>query len=240
MSICSRCGAHIEFRFIDGRPGPVPIHPQGGCVGTNSSGFENCEDYSGYQTSKEGQCYSTKCPQCSNEVFFIRHNGGSVWIDPPLGSPWYKHSCFEDNRGTTERVNLLTGSSSTVIQDNENSILGIVKSGEVSYTEKSTVLIFETGKNEKYILLMRNNAGFLVGKLAIYRPRERTVGVFYEPKYLFSVVTEIRDTNTEIAKNEKVVCPELDCGIVLTNNIPSHLINEHLYEKIFNLQPTSG
>lgn len=212
---------------------------RGSCE-ADASGLESCEDYSGYRASKEGQCYSTECPRCSNEVFFIRHNGGSVWIDPPLGPPWYKHSCFEDSRGATERVSLLTGSLTTVIQVNENSILGIVKSGEVSYTEKSTVLIFETGKNEKYILLMRNNAGFLVGKLAIYRPRERTVAVFYEPRYLFTVVTEIHDTNMEIAKNEKVVCPELDCGIELTNNITSHLIKEHLYEKILNLQPTSG
>jgi hypothetical protein len=27
-------------------------------------------------------------------VFFIRHNGGNVWVDPPLGWPWPKHSCF--------------------------------------------------------------------------------------------------------------------------------------------------
>jgi len=233
MGICSRCGGYIEFRYIDGRC--VPMHQGGSCEATDASGLESCEDYSGYRASKEGQCYSTECPKCSNEVFFIRHNGGSVWIDPPLGPPWYKHSCFEDSRLKTERSTLFTGTSATVEQINENSILGIVKSAEVSHTNESTVIIFETGKNEQYILLMRYNAGYLVGKLALYRPSERTVTVFYEPKYSFAVVTEIHSENKEFAINEKVICPELDCRVELKNNIPSHLMNEHLYAKIFDL-----
>src|SRR3989344_4322778 len=278
MGICSRCGGYIEFRYIDGRC--VPMHQGGSCEATDASGLESCEDYSGYRASKEGQCYSTECPKCSNEVFFIReplkiashvgwvkprqrrtqqnhtvrrvslrstlptfellevpirHNGGSVWIDPPLGPPWYKHSCFEDSRLKTERSTLFTGTSATVEQINENSILGIVKSAEVSHTNESTVIIFETGKNEQYILLMRYNAGYLVGKLALYRQSERTVTVFYEPKYSFAVVTEIHSENKEFAINEKVICPELDCRVELKNNIPSHLMNEHLYAKIFDL-----
>ena len=37
-------------------------------------------------------CRPTKCPKCDRtDVFFVRHNGGSVWLDPPLGWPWYKH-----------------------------------------------------------------------------------------------------------------------------------------------------
>jgi hypothetical protein len=40
-------------------------------------------------------CRPTKCPRCDAEVFFIRHNGGSVWVDE-LGWPWPKHSCFDE------------------------------------------------------------------------------------------------------------------------------------------------
>lgn len=36
----------------------------------------------------------TKCPECGEDVFFIRHNGGSVWVDE-LGWPWPKHACFD-------------------------------------------------------------------------------------------------------------------------------------------------
>ena len=36
----------------------------------------------------------TSCPICGDAVFFVRHNGGSVWFDT-LGYPWSKHSCFD-------------------------------------------------------------------------------------------------------------------------------------------------
>jgi len=30
-------------------------------------------------------------------VYFVRHNGGSVWFDE-LGPPWPKHGCFDEHR----------------------------------------------------------------------------------------------------------------------------------------------
>lgn len=36
----------------------------------------------------------TDCPKCGDAVYFVRHNGGSVWLDE-LGYPWPKHGCFE-------------------------------------------------------------------------------------------------------------------------------------------------
>src|SRR5690606_31722783 len=39
-------------------------------------------------------CQPTICPKCGASVYFVRHNGGSVWLDE-LGSPWPKHGCFE-------------------------------------------------------------------------------------------------------------------------------------------------
>jgi hypothetical protein len=38
-------------------------------------------------------CRPTKCPECHEPVFFVRHNGGSVWFDA-LGHPWPKHGCM--------------------------------------------------------------------------------------------------------------------------------------------------
>jgi len=39
-------------------------------------------------------------------VYFVRHNGGSVWFDS-LGKPWPKHSCFFDDIGAARlRVSL--------------------------------------------------------------------------------------------------------------------------------------
>jgi hypothetical protein len=41
-------------------------------------------------------CRSTNCPICGASVYFVRHNGGSVWFDE-LGPPWPKHVCFDDD-----------------------------------------------------------------------------------------------------------------------------------------------
>ncbi len=38
----------------------------------------------------------TTCPECEALVYFVRHNGGSVWLDD-LGQPWPKHPCFDND-----------------------------------------------------------------------------------------------------------------------------------------------
>ncbi|PKI12781.1 hypothetical protein [Colwellia sp. 12G3] len=38
-------------------------------------------------------CSPTTCQYCQSEIYFVRHNGGSVWLDE-LGAPWNKHQCF--------------------------------------------------------------------------------------------------------------------------------------------------
>jgi hypothetical protein len=41
-------------------------------------------------------CRPTICPRCGAAVYFVRHNGGSVWLDE-LGWPWPKHGCFNND-----------------------------------------------------------------------------------------------------------------------------------------------
>ena len=47
-----------------------------------------------WQHAEESFCCPTSCPVCGAAVFFVRHNGGSVWFDE-LGKPWPKHLCFD-------------------------------------------------------------------------------------------------------------------------------------------------
>jgi hypothetical protein len=42
----------------------------------------------------------TICPECRKEIFFVRHNGGSVWFDS-LGMPWPKHPCKYENEANS-------------------------------------------------------------------------------------------------------------------------------------------
>jgi len=38
-------------------------------------------------------CANAMCPKCGCSIYFIRHNGGCVWLNS-LGWPWPKHECF--------------------------------------------------------------------------------------------------------------------------------------------------
>ncbi len=58
----------------------------------------------------EDFCRPTTCRYCGASVYFVRHNGGSVWFDE-LGPPWPKHECFEDDRYGIQLRRLLTTSS---------------------------------------------------------------------------------------------------------------------------------
>lgn len=43
--------------------------------------------------SSDTACSNAHCPKCGKSVYFIRHNGGCVWLDG-LGWPWPKHACY--------------------------------------------------------------------------------------------------------------------------------------------------
>jgi hypothetical protein len=74
-----------------------------------------------WQYRDENFCSPTACPYCGAKVFFVRHNGGSVWFDD-LGSPWPKHPCFDDDRYGTQLRQTLAGDH----QESRAALFGIV------------------------------------------------------------------------------------------------------------------
>src|SRR5260370_36033739 len=67
----------------------------------NVGGYHSSLNYISYGSNgfrwrhyEEDFCRPTRCPNCGASVFFVRHNGGSVWFDS-LGKPWPKHACFD-------------------------------------------------------------------------------------------------------------------------------------------------
>jgi hypothetical protein len=84
MPTCAQCGGEIIFRHLNGVV--TPIHLSGFCAAeTDYRVYEHAEDC----------CRQTSCPKCGALVYFVRHNGGSVWFDH-LGLPWPKHPCLDD------------------------------------------------------------------------------------------------------------------------------------------------
>src|SRR5512140_3168465 len=91
MQTCFFCGKTIEIRFHD--DGLVPFHSHG-----VPCSYERVRDLKASQEF----CHATRCPHCRGEVFFVRHNGGSVWLEDP-GFPWLKHGCTHDKGRSVER-----------------------------------------------------------------------------------------------------------------------------------------
>ena len=83
----------------------------GGSVGTfRARDGSTCRHRVRDQPGRLTVCNPTTCPICKSQVFFVRHNGGSVLVRRP-GPPWPKHACFEDEyAGSQLRHALLAGS----------------------------------------------------------------------------------------------------------------------------------
>lgn len=74
-----RPGCMCGFGGYSYSPPPPPVSKLAGTV----TRWQHRDDF----------CRPTSCPLCGASVYFIRHNGGGVWLDE-LGDPWPKHPCF--------------------------------------------------------------------------------------------------------------------------------------------------
>lgn len=125
-------------------------------------------------------CKPTTCPRCNQSVYFVRHNGGSVWFDE-LGKPWPKHGCFADDCYSGPLHRLLAGHLKTsgghpfgVVIETETIILG--KSGRIVIRCSDGAIIdanFETQQILSHllgrlVLIVTDNHGKL--SLEFFRP----------------------------------------------------------------------
>src|SRR5690606_9550333 len=83
-----------------------------------------------YCIHEDGFCRPTNCPKCGTSVFFIRHNGGCLWVDE-LGKPWDKHRCF-DNADLPKSTINLHRCLQALTDQSPDAIFCIVASGSVN------------------------------------------------------------------------------------------------------------
>jgi hypothetical protein len=212
MPTCNQCGEEIEFRYINGRP--VPLHLNGGGWTCSGYGGSAVNDYAGYSRSDKSRCYQTKCPECGDGVYFIRHNGGSVWIDPPLGPPWYKHPCMDKTYTSVKGVRrtLAAGRSLPAQTQNGDLIIGIVKEAETSLSKKCSVISIETGAAENIVLLMKENVSFLVGCLVLYHKKEQRVSSWENDSDTFHIIMPVTPSlGADELQRTVIRCPECRC-----------------------------
>jgi hypothetical protein len=222
MTTCRDCGEPIEFRHKDGKT--TPLHFSGGCGWRNGSGVRSA-------TALESECYPTTCPDCKDAVFFIRHNGGSVWVDPPLGPPWDKHDCMNrENRAAGGR------GPGGLIQANElrlyaKSILGVAKTIEISWDRSCSVLEVITPDTESLILLIKNDpkkffAGEdIAGELVAIDPDRCTMRLLGNRNFVWPVVAVLRPTRSCPTRSH-AICPMCRMKISM-EKLPTHLERGH-------------
>jgi hypothetical protein len=107
----------------------------------------------------------TRCPECGAAVFFIRHNGGCVWVDE-LGWPWPKHACFDTPGEPTQTFKNWTAKSSGLTNPQLAIVVRIfdeTESGDTSIEINNT-----NGNRYTMILRWTPPSGTLLGALIIY------------------------------------------------------------------------
>lgn len=113
-------------------------------------------------------------------------------------------------------------------QIRQGAVLGVVTSSELSYTRLSSVIRIETGKATVHELLMKHNAGFLVGRMVIYLPHDGAVVLADDDSYQFAVVASLSESESVESKCKTITCPE--CGSrVGMRKLRSHLRRIELY-----------
>lgn len=200
MSRCVHCGMPVEFRYIEGRC--IPLHTIGGCSGVSQN--DRREEI---KNSLDSECRKTFCPKCRSAVYFIRHNGGSVWVEPPLGPPWEKHPCFvEDKR---ERGSALWVSTELISQIRSQKILitGVVRRIEVYKEKKVSVVEIVIENDEKIALSLRGGSAYLLGNIVVVSPENLTVYLAAEPRICFKIVAALKRRGTLAMRGQSYGLP---------------------------------
>ena len=166
MPTCNKCGAEIEFRYVNGRC--VPFHPGGGwhCGSWSEPSYSTPAPRISRAGGWRERDFTrpTHCPKCGDDVFFIRHNGGSVWVDE-LGCPWPKHGCFDKPTEPTQMFSKWTAKSSRFT----NPKLGIITElqEKVGLAEMIIEIRFTDSSRASLILRFTPPRSSLLGALVI-------------------------------------------------------------------------
>ena len=140
--------------------------------------FTKVSDERGWHTypNEEDFCRPTRCPECDADVFFVRHNGGSVWLDPPLGWPWYKHPCLyrDDQRRADERSALVDPNTPLP----QGSIFGVIIHQSWEPDEMTAVAVVQCQDERDCVFRFLQPKGqkrVIAGELVAVSEKDRTV-----------------------------------------------------------------
>lgn len=115
-------------------------------------------------------CSPSTCPICGESVYFVRHNGGSVWLDS-LGYPWPKHPCFdEDNYSINLKQNL---------NESDLTIFGVVIEVEATNPGFNGRIVVKCsdGTVINSIFNYEKDIKFWLGKLVVVKKKDENISL---------------------------------------------------------------
>lgn len=200
MQTCRECGFPVEFRVIEGRC--IPLHTSGCCTAAGSGA-----DETRVRRSVDSECRNTSCPFCKQPVYFIRHNGGSVWIEPPLGPPWECHPCFESERRTAKADNIVSSELLAQVGMIDELITGVVSVCDVGLDRSQTLIEVLVGKDTTVKLLVKGGADSLVGQLVIVAADDRLIYQASDVRLCFDVAATVAGPPELVGKGKILRSP---------------------------------
>src|SRR5215469_17867948 len=174
MELCNLCGGVIVIRWVNFSR--IPIHVSGRC-GTSQPDPPKAES----KEAKESFCRLTTCKHCGKGVFFIRHNGGSVWINPPLGHPWIKHGCMYPDDVRAGRSLALVSFSHDEVRPG-SLLLAVVIRAEYDGS-RSTTLELASNESDRWSAIVKYDCQFWRGELVIVDRGSRKVFRYDAPEF---------------------------------------------------------
>lgn len=187
---CPKCGEEVAIRWVGGRRVPI------GCKCRTAAGRGEC------QTA----WYKTKCPKCQDDpVYFLRHNGGSVWLNA-MGYPWPRHEkCFPRTRKEEESpIDDLFAS----LPKSDGFVLVTVKSA----TDGDLVFADAEGIESVWRALPGVACGFLRGGIVVFSKEKKLIVDW--------------DGDTYVVRGPLAACPH--CRLyVWPELLETHIREEH-------------
>ncbi|WP_083387353.1 OST-HTH/LOTUS domain-containing protein [Salinicola sp. MIT1003] len=185
--------------------------------------------------------HKTTCPMCGSDVFFIRHNGGSVWLDLPLSYPWYKHACFDSETESSGRRNFLAQTiDERKHRTSSTELFTIIQATTFPRSTTTNIKGWLAGENI-YSLTVTGDARILAGELCFIDISTKELWSEKKPSIKFSMQGSMARISREIYFEQQTIefnkhqKPQssalINCNIcdVALNpkNLEKHLLKAH-------------
>lgn len=105
---------------------------------------------------------------------------------------------------------------------------------ETGYNNACTLIKLASGKADIHAVLIKNNAGFLCGKIVVWDVRQATVEWIEDELYRFSALAPvICPKSLDHDVHRYIECPECEGEKkIKVRNLKKHLKNQHFYRML--------